>query len=381
MNTPTQYLRHLVLVFLIVSPVAFADALGEAALRQSLRDLGNDYRMMCVAAHPDDEDGATLAYYRKKYGIETHAAIATRGEGGQNEIGPELYNALGVIRTREMRAAAAIEGAELHFLDLPEFGFSKTLEETQAVWGAENTLERMVRVIRETQPHVIITHHGRMKDHGHHQAIGAAVIEAFDVAGDPTVFPEHREAGFQPWQPHRLYIRDFGGNPETASVTVDISELHEPSGMTYAEIAAAALTVHESQGMFFFIDRLLSGRPKAYYDLVKEAVPEDDRVPRAGNDLGAFFAGLPFDFDSWRRAIAESDAGRRDLKPAAMHRARLDRENRDRSARNWRLWEKANRAAAAATQFRLSAEPSDDAVVPGQPVRLELELVDFSGSR
>ena len=175
-----------------------AEGLGEVAYLQALKDLGNPYRMMCVAAHPDDEDGATLAYYRMLHGVETHAVIATRGEGGQNEIGPELYNDLGVIRTREMKAAAAIEGAELHFLNLPEFGYSKTAEETFAIWGRDVALERMVRVIRETRPHVIITNHGRMKDHGHHQAIGAVVEEAFDAAADPERFPAHGREGLNP---------------------------------------------------------------------------------------------------------------------------------------------------------------------------------------
>src|SRR5690606_36310049 len=113
---------RLLTVLCALWPAAGAD-IGEVAFRQALRDIGTDLRLLCVAAHPDDEDGATLALYRMAYGLETHALIATRGEGGQNEIGPELGSELGVIRTREMQRASAITGAKLHFLNLPEFGF------------------------------------------------------------------------------------------------------------------------------------------------------------------------------------------------------------------------------------------------------------------
>lgn len=236
----------------------------EIAFRQALKDMSNDLRLMCVAAHPDDEDGATLAYYRYKHGVKTYALIGTRGEGGQNEIGPELYEDLAVIRTKEMIEAAKIEGAELHFLDMPEFGFSKTIEETLEKWGKDVLLEKMVRKIREIRPHVIITHHGRMKDHGHHQAIGWAVQEAFTVAADANAFPESGE----PWQVQRLYIRDFTGESKDA-VVVNINEKDELRGKTYAEIAADALRAHKSQGMEQFIEMLLSGEAKASYSLAK----------------------------------------------------------------------------------------------------------------
>ncbi len=270
---------------------ATAQELGEVAFQQAMKDLGNDFRLMCVAAHPDDEDGATLAYYRTMHGAKTFAVIATRGEGGQNEIGPELYNELGVIRTREMKGAAEIEGASLHFLDLPEFGFSKTPEETYEKWDKEVALERMVRKIREIRPHVIITHHGRMKDHGHHQAIGAVLQEAFDVAADPARFPDHTRLGLAPWQAERLYIRDFRGGEGT--VPTEIAALEPLRGKTIAEIAASALQVHESQGMKQFIDLLLSSHHRSYYSLVKNQYAATKPGAVADNRYGALFDGLP----------------------------------------------------------------------------------------
>ena len=204
------FLSLIIAIFLPL--VAFAEpSLGGVAKHQAFLDLGTDLRLMCVAAHPDDEDGATLAMYRKKYGYKTFAVLATRGEGGQNEIGPELYEELAVLRTHETANASKITGAELHFLNLPEFGYSKSRDETYAIWGREVALERMVRKIRELRPDVIITHHPPQGGHGHHQAIGDTLQRAYDVSADPKVFPEHLREGLDPWQAARLYVRAFRG--------------------------------------------------------------------------------------------------------------------------------------------------------------------------
>jgi LmbE family N-acetylglucosaminyl deacetylase len=354
---------------------AWSQPLGETEFRQALRDLGNDLRLLCVAAHPDDEDGATLALHRMRHGVETHVAIATRGEGGQNEIGPELYDALGVIRTREMREAARIEGARLHFLDLPEFGFSKSLEETFAVWGREETIGRLVRLIRTVQPQVIITHHGRAKDHGHHQAIGAALLEAFDRANDPTAHPGHLDEGLRPWQPWRLYIRAW--EPGEASVALDISALDPWRGVTYAEVAAAALRAHASQGMEFFIQRLLNGRPLAYYDLVKEApVPENWAEHRMDDSAGPLFAGVPHVTLPERAAWAGSAAPRAGLLPDLVAETQRAARFRDSSEEGARLWRQANDAAGQAAAFRVEARVDDPLVVPGQPVSVTARFTD-----
>jgi LmbE family N-acetylglucosaminyl deacetylase len=367
----------LVATFLAATATASAADLGEVAYQQSLKDLENPFRMMCVAAHPDDEDGATLAYYRMLHGVKTIAVIATRGEGGQNEIGPELYNELGVIRTHEMNAAAKIEGAELHFLNLPEFGFSKTAEETFAVWGREVALERMVRVIRETRPHVIITNHGRMNDHGHHQAIGAVVEEAFDAAADAARFPEHQRAGLEAWQVSRLYIRDFRG--EEGTVATNISALEPLRGKTIAEIAASALEEHRSQGMAYFINLLLTSRHQTYYQSVKSRPVVAGGNTASISEYGPLFAGLPLDGES----------------AASFHLAGLDREsvrsqlfNWLRAHQDWRdgppdqreRWQKVNRAAAVAADLRLYARATDTTLVAGQPLVLNVGVEDFESA-
>ena len=117
----------------------FADRAARAQLHQALLDLTNPFTVLCVAAHPDDEDGSTLTVLRRKYGVHTVSLFSTYGEGGQNAVGPELYEELGVIRARETIAAAEVQGSEPHFLGMKDFGFSKSAEETFRAWGEKGS--------------------------------------------------------------------------------------------------------------------------------------------------------------------------------------------------------------------------------------------------
>src|SRR4051812_22288710 len=188
----------------------FADRAERAALNQALLDLTNPFTVLCVAAHPDDEDGSTLTVLRRKYGVHTVSLFSTYGEGGQNAVGPELYEELGVIRARETMAAAEIQGSEPYFLGLKDFGFSKSADEAFRMWGHDEALRRMVLKIRELRPDVIITNHDTTSGHGHHQATGRLLLEAFDVAADPRKFPEQLKGDVTPWQVKRVYVRGFG---------------------------------------------------------------------------------------------------------------------------------------------------------------------------
>src|SRR5689334_10686292 len=167
-------------------PTSVATAEDRVALYQALLDLQNPWTVMCVAAHPDDEDGTSLTVMRHKYGAHTVSLFSTFGEGGQNAIGPELYEELGAIRAHETMAAAEIQGSEPHFLGFRDFGFSKSAEETYAIWGGEKELlRRMVLQIRLLRPDVIITNHDTTSGHGNHQATGRTVLVAVDAAADP----------------------------------------------------------------------------------------------------------------------------------------------------------------------------------------------------
>ncbi|HNT87687.1 MAG TPA: hypothetical protein PKL84_07455, partial [Candidatus Hydrogenedentes bacterium] len=241
---------------------------------------------------------------------------------------------------------------------------SKTIEETHAIWGETETLRRVVRKIREIRPHVIITHHGREKDHGHHQAIGKAVIDGFDLAGDATAFPEQFAEGLETWRPSRLYIRAWTPGPD--SVTLDLAKLESLRGMTYAEITAKALEAHASQGMSFFIERYLSGRPKAHYDLVRQV-----RDAATGNEdvAGPLFAGLPAGVHPAHRRLAESRASRPEALDALLPLVASDSDET--------FAKKAARAAVCAAELRIEAHAEDPVVIPGQAVRIQADLRDF----
>jgi LmbE family N-acetylglucosaminyl deacetylase len=255
----------------------------DAELYQALLDLTNPWTVMCVAAHPDDEDGATLTVLRRKMGVHTVTLFSTYGEGGQNATGPELYEELGVIRARETQEAAQIQGSEAHFLGLRDFGFSKSAEEAFRVWGHDEALRRMVLKIRELRPDVIITNHDTVSGHGHHQATGRLVLEAFDAAADPARFPEQlRDRQLQTWQVQRLFVRfSFEGGAESRTledeaqragrvVTIDRNERDPVRGTTYAEQALQALRRHATQGPW---PQTLppQGWPPVRYRLAREA--------------------------------------------------------------------------------------------------------------
>lgn len=239
-----------IVVLILLSSSLFAQS--EAIDRgQAFLDLSNDAVIMDLSAHPDDEDGATLALYRMKYGVTTYSVLFTRGEGGQNEKGPELYEDLGVIRSEETRRAGAILGTHVVFLDFMDFGFSKSATEAFHIWGGQmEVLRRLVYVIRKYKPDVLFTNHNTIDGHGHHQAVAITAIAAFDAAADSTMFPEQlREPGVSLWQPKKLFFRAFGRMEGTADVSNQINDVDSLRGMGYLDIASQALRQHRTQGM------------------------------------------------------------------------------------------------------------------------------------
>jgi LmbE family N-acetylglucosaminyl deacetylase len=240
-------------LFAIVLAVSVAGAYAQDAteIGQTLRDLTQVGVLMDVSAHPDDEDGATLAYYRMKHGVHTYSVLFTRGEGGQNEKGSDLYEDLGVIRTAETRSAGRVLGAEVEFLNFPDFGYSKTATEAFHVWGGQQeVLRRLVYIIRRIKPDVIFSNHSTWGGHGQHQAVAITAIAAFDAAADSTMFPEQlREAGISLWQPRKLYLRVFGGSQENADVAHNLEEVNDLRGAAYIDVATNALRMHRTQGL------------------------------------------------------------------------------------------------------------------------------------
>ncbi|MFO7975393.1 MAG: PIG-L family deacetylase [Candidatus Hydrogenedentota bacterium] len=366
---------YVVFVFLILLAAAASSAQTspDATFRQALRDIGSDLRLMCLAAHPDDEDGATLAKYGKEFGIETYVVIATRGEGGQNEVGPELYNELGVLRTFEQLAAAEITGAEVSFLDLPDFGYSKTREETFEKWGREETLRRIVQAIREIRPDVIVTHHNPENGHGHHQAIGKAVQEAFEAAADPEAFPELAEQGFEPWQVKRLYVRAWEKPENPDAIEVSIDEVDPLAGVSYAELAARALEQHQSQGMQFLIDPLRSGEMRVWYVPVKTAESEATAGKVPAPDGAALFRGLSDRVTEADRALARSTESPEALQPRLLSAVASITPDSPLAERRLR---RVTRAAALSMGLTVESRVNDAELIPGQEAQVEVIVTD-----
>ena len=216
-----------------------------------------DHVLLCLSAHPDDEDGAALAYYGKVQKVKTYSIFFTRGEGGQNEIGSGLYEDLGNLRTHETLEAAKILGTECYFLGFPDFGFSKTATETFAKWGGKDSvLARLVYFIRALKPDVIITNHDTVttlpnRQHGNHQAAGITAYEAFEKAADPAFHAEQLKDGITPWQVKKLFfrVRGIDSTKRSSAVTeIDVTQ-RDSTGTSIDQIAIEALHKHRSQGL------------------------------------------------------------------------------------------------------------------------------------
>lgn len=184
-----------------------AEDRGAAALEQTLKKLRTTASVLMIVAHPDDEDGALLTYLSRGLGVRCTLLTLTRGEGGQNAMGGDTDDALGIIRTNELLKADEYYGAKQLWGTEADFGFSKTQEEAFARWGHERVLYDAVLAVRKTRPQVIVsTFVGGVTDgHGHHQVSGEIAQEAFKAAADPKVFPEQLKDGLQPWQPLAVY--------------------------------------------------------------------------------------------------------------------------------------------------------------------------------
>ncbi len=183
---------------------------GAVAVKQRLERLRVVGSVLMIAAHPDDENTAFLAWCAQRRKLRTGYLSLTRGEGGQNLIGNEQGELLGVIRTQELLAARRVDGAEQFFTRAIDFGFSKTADETMAKWGRDEVLSDIVWVIRTFRPDVIVLRFsGTPRDgHGHHQTSAILGREAFRLAGDPKAFPEQLKF-VRPWQPRRLFWNTF----------------------------------------------------------------------------------------------------------------------------------------------------------------------------
>src|SRR5947209_11014292 len=190
------------MTYSVVSPDS-----GHVALGLALRRLNVSGTFMQAPAHPDDETNVLFALFTHGMGLRSVDVQNNRGEGGQNEIGPELFREIGVLRTSELLAAQRIDGAEQYFTRAIDYGYSFDPEEAITKWGRDAIIGDYVRLIRTLRPEVLLTMNiqGRGGDRAH-EATTVLVREAYRAAGDPSRYPEQLAQGLHPWQPKKLYF-------------------------------------------------------------------------------------------------------------------------------------------------------------------------------
>ncbi len=342
---------------------------GAERLDLLLQRLAESRRVLVIGAHPDDEDTGLLALLSRGYGAASAYLSLSRGEGGQNLIGSELGVSLGLLRTEELLAARRMDGASQFFTRAYDFGFTRSLPETERFWPPDSILKDVVRVIRRFRPHVIVSvFSGTPRDgHGQHQMAGVMARRAFDAAGDPRAFPElASEEGLAPWQPLKRYT-SARFSPEAATLSLPEGRLDPRTGRSFSQIAMAARSQHRSQD-FGMLQRL--GPSDARLALERPAaagVPDTD-----------IFSGVPPD-SSWLRALADSLRGvvtpeglDQAVAPlaAAVRRAAADRlvspERRQLLAE----------ALAVAAGVVVDARAASSGLVAGEAVGVEVEVYD-----
>lgn len=271
-------------IFLIslLSPFTFSSLSAQSSsteIYKNIQKFGVLASVLYVAAHPDDENTRLISYLSNHLSANTTYLSLTRGDGGQNLIGSEIREMLGVIRTQELLAAREIDGGHQMFTRANDFGYSKSPTETFNIWGRNEILSDVVWAIRKTQPDVIINRFNtdvRRPNHGHHTASAILSVEAFDLASDPKVFPEQLQL-VGTWKPRRIFYNTswfFYGSREAFDtidksnmLLIDIGAYDDMTGESNSEIAGRSRSMHKSQG---FGSAETRGESIDYLDLIKD---------------------------------------------------------------------------------------------------------------
>ncbi len=310
------------LVLVCSGPLAAAPANAAApaegpdvvAIQHDLRSFRTLGTVLYVAAHPDDENTEFIASFARGRGYRTGYLSLTRGDGGQNELGPDFSEKLGLLRTQELLAARRIDGGRQFFTRAIDFGFSKTPEETLRFWDNDRVLADIVRVIRQFRPDVIVTRFPippGSGGHGHHTASAILAVEAFKRAGDPTAFPDQIAEGLAPWQPKRILWNVYTWTRSPSGLTgptvpVDLGGSDPVTGEPFGTMANRSRGMHKTQGLGALSSRtasganvqnfmLLAGEP-AQHDLMDGVDVTWSRVP-GGAVIGPLADDLLAKFD------------------------------------------------------------------------------------
>ncbi len=382
--------RCLVAMFAVVSLASAGRAaeapqsMDSAHIRLALEKLNVLGRALYVAAHPDDENTGLISYWANGALDDAAYLSLTRGDGGQNLIGPELRDQLGVIRTQELLAARRIDHGQQFFTRANDFGFSKSADETLRIWDREKVLADVVWVIRKFRPDLVVTRFPTddTRTHGHHTASAILAAEAFRAAADPKRFPEQLKF-VEPWQATRLLWNSWEGfRARSQNKTPDFSGLialevggYQPLlGKSYPEIAAASRSMHKSQGFGVEIERgarkeyfkFLDGKPVAEGEGIFGGIDTTwSRVPKA--------AGVS---EKIREILKNFDDTQPDASVAAL--LELRKMLRDLGDNPWAAEKLSDLDGiiAACLGLHLEAVTEKAAAQPGENLDLQVEAIN-----
>ena len=355
------------------APEAPMDA---GSLAHALDRLAVTGRVLYVAAHPDDENTRLLTYFANHRHVTAAYLSMTRGGGGQNLIGREQAELLDVIRTEELLAARRIDGARQRFTRRRDFGYSKSAEETFAIWGHDAALGDVVEVIRSFQPDVVITRFNEQPpNHGHHTASAILAREAFEAAADPQRFPEQLARGLTPWKVTRVLhnVPTWRDEPPPAGAMPLEVGLYDPRlGLSFGELAALSRSRHQSQGFGVPGER---GKVIERFVTVAGSAPSSDPldgVPLGWDRFGEKGAPVQRALDEARKVL-ERDRPEKAVPSLVAALAALDSlpdEPRVRDARR-----DLGEAIAAASGLFLRATAKRTGVAPGETLEVSVEVV------
>ena len=365
-----------------------------------LRQMEGVKRVLMIGAHPDDEDTSLLTSLARGWGAQTAYLSLTRGDGGQNRIGPELWEGLGVIRTGELEAARALDGGRQFFTRAFDFGYSKSADEALTLWPREQLLHDVVWVVRTFRPHVIVSvFSGTPRDgHGQHQAAGIMAREVFEAAGDPNQFPEQLERGVEAWTPAKLYqsarLRFGGSRPpgDAPDIVVETGAYDPLIGRSHFQLSMESRSQHRSQDMgapqpagprttgVVFVASHVEGAENEMFSGIDTTLVglttgmSDANAAEATAHLEAYRSSLAHARDEFGLdlfAIAS------DLAEALGHLDRAMGVRGGGTEFREALEQKklvATRAFMAAAGIDFDVRASDDLVVPGQTVQVRVQL-------
>lgn len=352
---------------------------------QKLNFLGS---VLYIAAHPDDENTRFISYFSNEVKARTAYLSMTRGDGGQNLIGPQLRELLGVIRTQELIEARKIDGGEQFFTRANDFGYSKNPAETLEIWDKDKVLSDIVWAIRKFQPDVIINrfdHRTSGNTHGHHSASALLGVESFALANNPTIFPEQLKL-VKPWQANRQFFNTswwfygsqekFNAADKTNLLSIQTGVYYQSIGKSNQEIAALSRSRHQSQGFGSTGTRgeeteyleLINGKPLQDKTSIFEGIDTSWNRVKGGKLIGELLTKIILEYD-----FKNPSASIPDLTKAYSMIQSLD-ENQWKGIKS----EEIKKIIAACSGLYLEAVSQNQEATPGSLVKLKIEAINRS---